>query len=428
MYLGQDDVNKEKGPAVKEWIYRLFAIVGMLIVVIPAVANVYYKIGVVHSYEKGYHDAERYRRTLEKELSGVGIKAEINELFLNCDELRYDDELIRASFFIDELTDWGADIIVIFNNQAAYSMLKCDNPRLHNIPVVFSGVYHPDWELIKQHPNVTGFSDVPDFVSTIRMIENMMGKSRIVVMSGSGLIDKQMWENLDAQCEEAGIETYEGDVFEHILAHRVTRNAYLEEKDELFNEEIDTTVVMRLMSEAMPLRTIQQTARGSETYLMLTSRTYNSMDAQEFFVNPSFAVINEGFGSNTKMLGGYFCPLESQMKYLAKEIAMRLRGEMPAQQITPLPKEYVLNWHALQRYGISATGLPEEYTVMYIPFFVRYRSLLISGLLLAALLIVAVIAFLMYGFRHERGRKREALRALRYEHETLKLAIEGGMT
>lgn len=179
-------------------------------------------------------------------------------------------------------------------------MLKCDNPRLRNIPVVFSGVYHPDRELIGQFPNVTGFSDIPDFVSTIRMIENMMGKSRIVVMSGSGMIDKQMWENLDTQCKEAGIETYEGDVFEHILAHRVVRNAYLEEKDELINEEIDTTVVMRLMSEAMPLRTIQQTARGSETYLMLTSRTYNSMDAQEFFVNPSFAVINEGFGSNTK--------------------------------------------------------------------------------------------------------------------------------
>ena len=49
------------------------------------------------------------------------------------------------------------------------------------------------------------------------MIENMMGKSRIVVMSGSGMIDKQMWENLDTQCKEAGIETYEGDVFEHIL-------------------------------------------------------------------------------------------------------------------------------------------------------------------------------------------------------------------
>lgn len=61
-------------------------------------ANVHYKIGVIHSYEKGYHDAERYHQTLEKELSTVGIKAEINDLFLNCDELRYEDELVRASF------------------------------------------------------------------------------------------------------------------------------------------------------------------------------------------------------------------------------------------------------------------------------------------------------------------------------------------
>ena len=144
MYIKQDGANKKKRPTINKWIYRFLAIVSMLIVVIPAGANVHYKIGVIHSYEKGYHDAERYHQTLEKELSTVGIKAEINDLFLNCDELRYEDELVRASFFIDELTDWGADIIVIFNNQAAYSMLKCDNPRLRNIPVVFSGVYHPE--------------------------------------------------------------------------------------------------------------------------------------------------------------------------------------------------------------------------------------------------------------------------------------------
>lgn len=98
-------------------------------------------------------------------------------------------------------------------------MLKCDNPRLRNIPVVFSGVYHPD-RTHRAIPQRHRFQRYSDFVSTIRMIENMMGKSRIVVMSGSGMIDKQMWENLDTQCKEAGIETYEGDVFEHILAHR----------------------------------------------------------------------------------------------------------------------------------------------------------------------------------------------------------------
>ena len=109
---------------------------------------------------------------------------------------------------------------------------------------------------------------------------------------------------MEKQCHNAKIETFEGDIFQHILAHRVIKDAYKEKKESFYNEKIDTTIVMRLMSETMPLRTIQQAARGSETFLLLTSRTYNSQNAPDFFSNPSFAVINEGFGSNDKMLVG----------------------------------------------------------------------------------------------------------------------------
>lgn len=387
-----------------------------------------YKIGVIHSYEKSYHDADRYRYILEQELRANGVKFEINELFLNCDELRYHTEMARASFFIDELTKWGADLIAIFNNQATYSLLKCENPKLRQIPVVFSGVYHPDEELIRQYPNVTGFVDIPDYPQTVHMIERLMGKSRVVVMSGSGMIDNQMWLNLEAQCHAAGIQTYDGDVFEHALSHRVIKDPYKEEKSTYFNEKIDTTVVMRLQSEAMPLRTIQQTSRGSETYLMLTSRTYNTQDAPEFFVNPSFAVINEGFGSNEKMLGGYFTPLETQLKDMAKEINLRLQGRMPEHQIMQSQKQYVLNWNVLQRYGISTENLPSEYKVMYIPFTVRYRYYILLGYVSGGALILSIFIFLVYSLSRERRRKREALHNLLYEHETLKLAIEGGTT
>lgn len=135
----------------------------------------------------------------------------------------------------------------------------------------------------------------------------------------------------------------------------------------MINEEIDTTVVMRLMSEAMPLRTIQQTARGSETYLMLTSRTYNSMDAQEF---SSILLLPSSTKDSVRIqnAGRLFLPPGITDEAPGRGNCPAFAGKMPAQQITPLPKEYVLNWHALQRYGISATGLPEEYTVMYIPF------------------------------------------------------------
>lgn len=387
-----------------------------------------YKIGIIHSYEKNYYDADRYRHILEKELKANGLSCEIKELFMNSDELLYYDEMERASFFIDELDKWGVDAIGIFNNQATYSLLKCGNPKLRHIPVVFSGVYHPDIDLIREYPNVTGYVDIPDYTSTIRMIEHIMGKSRIVVMSGSGMIDSQMWANMEKQCHNAKIETFEGDIFQHILDHRVIKDAYKEKKESFYNERIDTTIVMRLMSETMPLRTIQQVARGSETFLMLTSRTYNSQNAPDFFSNPSFAVINEGFGANDKMLGGYFTTLETQLKDMAKGISLRLQGEMPEQQIIQSQKQYVLNWNVMRHYNISDRNLLPEYQVMYVPLLVRYRYYILTGIILGGVSVLLIIVFLTYSLIRERKRKKEALRNLLYEHKTLKLSIEGGTT
>lgn len=391
-------------------------------------ANRRCKIALIHSYERNYPDADRYRNLLVKELRANGVEAQTRELFLNCDELTYENELARASFFIEESVAWGADAIAVFNNQAVYSLLKCGNEKLRSLPVVFAGAYFPDEELIAQFPNVTGYVDIPDYVRTVRMIERIVGKSRIVVMSGSGMIDGRMWQDLAGQCKKAGIETFDGDAESHIWAHRVVKDADKEDKGEFYNEQIDTTVVLRLMSETMPLRTIQQTARGSETYLMLTSRTYNSLDAPAFFANPSFGVINEGFGSNSKMLGGYFAPLETQMRDMAEGLALRLEGKMPSRQIEQSRKAYVLNWKVMERYGIPAEGLPSEYRVMYIPYAVRYRSVILAGSILAGLFLLLLFAYLIHGLARESRRRREALRDLLYEHETLQLAIEGGTT
>lgn len=387
-----------------------------------------YKIGIIHSYEKNYSDAKRYRQILEEELKGNDVAFETKELFLNCNELGYDDELARASFFIDELDKWEADAVAVFCNQAVYSLLKCDNPRLRHMPVVFCGVYHPDMDLIRQYPNVTGFVDIPDYVRTVGMIERIMGKCRIVVMSGTSMIGREMWVNIEEQCRNANIATYNGDVFSHVWAHRVVKDAYDETSNEFYNEEIDTTVVMRLMSEEMPLRTIQQTARGSETYLMMTSHTYNSIDAPEFFANPSFTAINEGMGTNHKIVGGYFTPLEVELAEMAKSISLRLKGGMPKEQVTQCPKQYILNWNVMQQYGIPTEGLPEEYQLWYIPFAQRYRGYIISAFVLAGGLLCFLIGFLIYSLARERKRKKEALRNLLYEHETLKLAIRGGTT
>lgn len=105
----------------------------------------------------------------------------------------------------------------------------------------------------------------------------------------------------------------------------------------------------------------------------------------------------------------------------------RLEGRMPRQQVTECAKQYVLNWHVLQKYGIPLESIPAEYTVMYI-LFRSATAILYLSVILGAVFVLTVIVLLSFSLLRERRRKREALRNLLYEHETLCLAIEGNST
>ncbi len=63
------------------------------------------------------------------------------------------------------------------------------------------------------------------------------------------------------------------------------------------------------------------------------------------------------------------------------------------------------------------------------PFTERYRyTLLYMAYPFSGLLLLLLIGFLIRSLSVERRRKHEALHSLRYEHETLALAISGSST
>ena len=57
--------------------------------------------------------------------------------------------------------------------------------------------------------------------------------------------------------------------------------------------------------------------RGDNTMLLYTKRDYTTKRVGMLFDKPTFQTINEGFGFADYMLGGYFTPLESQIRYMA---------------------------------------------------------------------------------------------------------------
>lgn len=389
-----------------------------------------YKIALIHSYEEGYVGAEETLSLLKKGLHAHGMRCEFREYFLNCDELEAAPEEERASLFIDDLVFWGADLIAVLDDQAAYSLMACHNPRLRQIPVVFSGVNYPNEEMLKLYPNVTGYADTPDYLHTIQMVERIMGKSRICVMNGRTYLDRIIWKSLNEQCAGQGYEILAGNLHNHVAAHRTVKNGLFSVPTgaKFENERFSTTSVIKIESDSMALTQLTWAGRGTHTLFLFTKRDFTTVNSSCLFPNPCFETINEGFGLLDHKMGGYFAPLETQMKEMAAGISERLHGVMPAQQVRYLDKQYVLNWYTLQRYGIPLSSIPVEYTVMYIPFAERYHYYIVYGSIFLSIILLLLIVYLFRSLRLERRRKREAQRNLQYEHETLSLAIEGGAT
>ena len=390
-------------------------------------------IALIHSFEPGYPPAAKALELLQREFSLLGLDCDVREYYLDCDRYMEEAENLRMAGFVDDLSAWGAELIAVLDDQAAYALMACRHPLAHEIPVVFSGVNYPNISLLLQYPNITGYADTPDYLRTIRMIESIMGKSRICLMNGQVFLDRKIWHALNEQCRGQGfaiVTSTEGAYFAGSSYHRVRERETISPilKRQNIDVLLDTTKIVRMTSDSIAIRHLMWLGRGDNTLLLYTKRDYTTKRVGMLFDNPTFQTINEGFGFADYLLGGYFTPLESQIRYMATGIKERLEGRMPRQQVTECAKQYVLNWHVLQKYGIPLESIPVEYTVMYIPFSECYRYPILIGSILGAVFVLTVIVLLSFSLLRERRRKREALRNLLYEHETLCLAIEGNST
>lgn len=390
-------------------------------------------IAQIHSFEPGYPPATKALELLQKEFRRLGLDCDVREYYLDCDRYMEEVENFRMAGFVDDLSAWGAELIAVLDDQAAYALMACGHPLAHEIPVVFSGVNYPNISLLLQYPNITGYADTPDYLRTIRMIESIMGKARICLMNGQTFLDRKIWHALNEQCEGQGpdiVTSAQGFYFAGSSYHCVREGETISPilKRQNIDMLLDTTKIVRMTSDSIAIRHLMWLGRGDNTLLLYTKRDYTTKRVGMLFDNPTFQTINEGFGFADYLLGGYFTPLESQIRYMATGIKERLEGRMPRQQVTECAKQYVLNWHVLQKYGIPLESIPVEYTVMYIPFSERYRYHILVGSILGAVFVLTVIVLLSFSLLHERRRKREALRNLLYEHETLCLAIEGNST
>ena len=382
----------------------------------------YRRVLIVHSYEESYAAYPDFNEMIAKEFERKGIDVDIRTVYLDCESYMEIPELNRMRTLLDSISrNWKPEVILVNEDQATYSLLKCDYPLVKEVPVVFGGVNYPNFKLLKEYPNVTGFRDKIGFWENISMAKKLFGDNvRLFTPLDSTFLDRQI--RADAQ------EQLQGKKVIGVNTPNL-KNA----ERELWIKKGYTLL------GGIPVRSAE---KGSDTgliwalskylhgqcYIQL-KRDYITANISNISISPSLTAINEAFGYGEKLLGGYLTTLPIQVKEEVDAAARILRGVDPFEiPITDSRKEYVVDWNIMKQLRIPKNHIPSNYAIINIPFHEEFP--IVWLLLVVTTLVSLVTLFIVLSFLYirEQKRKRRALTALADEKETLALAIEGGGT
>ncbi len=372
------------------------------------------RVLIVHSYEDSYVGYPQFNHLLAEEFKKQGIQADLRFAYLDCESYQEKLELEHMNNLLDSFKVWNPEIIIVNEDQATYSLLKCNHPMVKRLPIVFGGVNYPNWSLIKQFANVTGFHDKIDFVANIEMGKKIFGKkTNFFSILDSTFLDKKIRSDIEEQVKGKDIN-FLGAQFEYVNVNH--------------NSTTYTTIPVRYNRGDGPIMWSLSKYTKNRCYLQI-KRDFTTVNIGNLCSSPSLTAINKAFQGGEKLLGGYFTPLPIQVKEEVGAAIQILHGKQPSDiPIQESAKQHMIDWKVMEQLEIPISNIPANYTIPNIPFRIKYHTQWLIIIIVSSLLLLSLIIRLTYLYKRERKRKKKALFALADEKETLALAIEGSNT
>lgn len=392
------------------------------------------RILIFHSSRSSEPLYPSFNQCLAEKLEKKGIHAELKFLYLDCDTYIATEKLDRTRKFLDSIQTWQPDLILVNQDEATYNLLAVEHPLVRQVPVIFSGVHFPNWELLRRYTNVTGFIDRPDYNANIHLIERILGKVRILINYDESFRGRKTY---DLFMDQVGNK-------EFILNYNRLSKLYPEKFASHFNEKflgqkLDQNMQRpdSIILDFIPFRRINGIEVFGElnglekhfTYLNL-KHDFMSRPLGKYFEVPTFTAVVEELTFNHAYTGGYFSTYQIQTEELAHTAARILhKGVAPSDIPFSLSKkEYMFNWDDLQRFEIDTELLPAGSQIVNMPYYVKHKTLFLTLGIMLALIILGIISYLLFLYFRETSRKQQALLRLGQERQSLALAIEGGNT
>lgn len=391
-----------------------------------------HRILVIESFEPEYTGYEGRKEKIHQEFKKHNIDANLKTFYLDCDSYLDAEEKTRMYEFLDTISFWNPELILVYDDQAAYSIMACKHRLVREIPVVFDGVNFPNWELLKQYPNITGFWDKPEYMKTVQLGEIIFGPMYFNIWTDNTFLGRKTTKVFLDDAKNAGIERVNEKLFtiDRNGAYSFTLDSIttIKDKSRILKKPSKTKfrlIDARESTSSGLLWSLSGLARY--TVFVQSKRDFASKRLGLFANGPTLSVVNEGFGLKEGILGGYLTSPETQICQsvnLATEILQGKKVEdIP---IIPSPKEYLLDWTEIERWNISKSSIPGSFHIIKMPFYERYKLQIIIIGILTGIAIILIISYLIYLYLRENRNKQIAQENLKKGERFLSLALTGG--
>ena len=398
-------------------------------------------ISLIYSFAVNETGCLNFEKLVRQEFRKQGIEPVFDKFYLDCNKLTEKEEINHIRKYLELLKNKPIDLILPIGDQATYSMLSTRHQLLTSIPVVACNVNFPNEKLLKEYESrkIYVLRDTPDFRRNIEFIKALhpdigmeivfnvdltfLGRASFDLLTRT--VDRKNVRILGQQSMYALEDKYKeiNDMVEYYDLMPALANERIKENEQ--------TIYL------YPFRYIK-----GLSLLVMMEKSKSEQDKKVFLLDkfdlvalpivnalniPSFSCIREGFGGESKIVGGYMATEEISAR-TAVDLSVRLMNKekigMP--KIRDLEKEYILDWKRFSAYSSNDINkVPKHTRIINYPFYDHYRKELY---LLAALFIFSFI-FISISLLRIRRRsmiERKNMEMLEKVHKRLTLSTDGG--
>lgn len=399
-------------------------------------------ISLIYSFSEYNLGHANFEKLVRQEFRKQGIEPVFEKFHLECDHYNQAGGIECMGKYLEILKSKPIDLILTVGDQSTFSLLSTKHQLLSSIPVVACNVRFPNEKLIEEYESqkIYVLRDSPDFKRNIEFIQSLqpdknleiiynidftfLGHKSLDLLTHS--VDRKNvrllgspQSSFPAECEYKEMK----EMIEYFCLMPAVAN------DSIINDKLTISLCpFRYIKGSSLLVMMEESKKelGKKAFLLdkfdlLALPIINALNI------PSFSCLREGFGENTKIVGGYMATEEISARAIA-DLSVQLlnKKKIGMPKIRDLGKEYVLDWRYFSTYpNYTIQNVPKNTRILNYPFYDRYRGELyfLGALFIFAFIVVSIILLRIY--RHSLM-ERENMKILEEAHKRLTLSMDGG--